>query len=237
MNDITTNFGTLYHPFKGIILYRDNGGKNCYAEAYDMDSEGYPINAHPLTVKEGGLLAAALNASGEQKQDFLKPENLLPPNLLYINPGQNGYSVWYTPRQKVNLFFKDTLDIRCGRAEIPALLWKAGKEELSLFALRNTTAISAETILYHAPFFNIYEGGRVCMGSVAINISPDCMLEAFMAQWENYFFGSYFSHMIASVAPVKGNIVQLWQSLVDTRRKFPLRQLVKNGLTLKNVIQ
>ena len=202
-----------------------------------MDDNGRPINAHPLCVTESRTLAVALDTSDELKQNFLKPEGLLPSNMLYINPDRNGYAIWQTPKQRVNIFFAESLGIPNGRTNIPALIWKAGRNELSVYALGNGRHLDGDTILYRAPFFNIYENGRVCMGTVTVNIHPDCMLEAFMKQWETYFFGSYFSHLLGNISPVKGNIVQLWQTLVNSHRNFPVRQLVKNGLTLKNLIQ
>jgi len=238
MNDITTTFGTLYHPVKAFVVYRHEAtDKSIYIESYDMDNLGYPTNAHPLSVKESQALAKALDCSNEMKRSFLKPAGLLPKNVLYINPDHNGYAVWHTPQQKVNLLFVDNLGIPDGMANIPALLWKATKESLYIYALKNDTELDEQVSLYHAPFFNIYNDGKVCMGTVKVKISPDCPLETFMQQWEHYFFNSYFSHLFEAHNPVNENIVQLWQSLVNSRRKFPLKALIKNGLTIKHIIQ
>jgi len=237
MNNITTDFGSLYHPKKAFVVYQQQGqGKHIYVESYDMDSKGYPVNAHPLTVRESNALAKALDSSPEQQRSYLKPAGLLPKNVLYINPDQNGYAVWHTPQQRVNLLFIEDLGIPNGKAHVPALLWKASKEALQIFALKGGTEPQEQTVLYHAPFFNIYETGKVCMGSVAVNIQPDCRLETFMHQWENYFFNSYFSHLFAGHVPVKGNIVQLWQGLINSPKKFHQKVLIKNGLTIKNIL-
>lgn len=75
------------------------------------------------------------------------------------------------------------------------------------------------------------------MGTVAVNIQPDCLLEEFMQLWQQYFFNSYFSHLMQEHNPVKGNIIQLWKNLVGSRKKFPQKALIKNGLTIKNLIQ
>ena len=236
-NDITNTFGTLYHPVKAFVLYQqEQGDKNIYVESYDMDSKGYPINAHPLSVRESTALSKALDSSAESKHSFLKPAGLLPSNVLYINPYQSGYAVWYTPPQKIDLLFADSLTIPNGKAHIPALLWKASKDSLYVYALKSSE-YDLGTPLYHAPFFNVYEDGRVCMGTVSINIKKDCLLEAFMRTWETYFFKSYFSHLFQGHQPVKGNIIQLWQSLIGTRRKFPMKSLIKTNRTVKHIIQ
>ena len=57
-----------------------------------------------------------------------------------------------------------------------------------------------------------------------------------MSKWEEYFFNSRFSHVLGGKSPVKGNIIQLWQSLKDSRRKFPVSCLLKHSLTLKKLI-
>ena len=236
MNNITASFGTLYHPVKAFVVYRQGDKeKNIYIESYDMDSGGYPMNAHPLSIRESAALAKALDNSQELKRSFLKPEGLLPKNVLYIDP--EGYALWHTPRQKVSLLFSEGLGIPNGKAEVPALLWKASKDHLQIYALDKDAELCEDTPLYHAPFFNIYKDGRVCMGTVAVRISTDCHLELFMQQWENYFFNSYFSHLMQGHIPVKGNIVQLWQGLVNSRKKFPAKTLIKNGFTIKNLLQ
>jgi PRTRC genetic system protein B len=237
MKNITATFGTLYHPIKAFVIYQqDASDTGIYIEAYDMDKNGYPINAHPLSVQESTRLAKALDTSEQRKHKFLTPAGLLPKNVLYLNSDQNGCAVWYTPAQTVNLLFVDNLTIPNGKASLPPLLWKASKNSLHLYALFTVADLSPQTVLAHAPFFNLYEDGRVCMGTVSINIKGNCLLEAFIDQWEQYFFNSYFSHMIRDKSPVKGNITTLWQSLVNSRKRFPIQALLKNGLTLQHLL-
>ena len=51
INDITQDFGTLYHPKSALIFYETKGSNtDVYVEHFDMDSNGNPINAHPLTI-------------------------------------------------------------------------------------------------------------------------------------------------------------------------------------------
>lgn len=238
MKDITKSFGSLYHPFKAIILYKEkDGNKNLYVESYDMDKDGYPINAHPLSVKEGIALARSLDTSGELEQSFLQPSGMLPDNILYLKYGRLGYALWHTPAMRVNLLFKEHLGIPSGNVAIPDLIWLAGKEHLNIYAVKQGAQLEMATPLYHAPFFNIHDNGNVCMGTVNINISGHSSLEVFIQQWQQYFFNSYFSHLIQQKSPVKGNIIQLWNSLAGTKRKFPVSALVKNGLTIKNLIK
>lgn len=71
VNDITENFGTLYHPKSALVFYETIGtNTDVYVEYFDMDSNGTPINAHPLTVKEANVLAKALKTDEENSKAF-----------------------------------------------------------------------------------------------------------------------------------------------------------------------
>lgn len=237
MNDITQNFGTLYRPVKAFVVYEEGSAdKRHYVESYDMDDSGCPTNAHPLSVREATALAKALDTSEELQRNFLKPEGLLSKNVLYINPTQGGYVVWHTPKQRVQLYFTDSLKIPNGITSIPPLVWRASKDTLWLYALADAAEISAQTPLYRAPFFNLYNDGKVCMGTVKIKIPADCLLEEFIAKWQRYFFESYFSHTIGN-SPVKGSIIQLWQKLVNTKKQFPEKSLMETRYTLKKLLK
>jgi len=237
MNNLTTLLGDIYLPEKALLIYRSNSGGNYYVESFDMDENGCPINAHPLTVKEGNALALALESTSEAKQNFLISRGIIPEHILHINSNREGYAIWCTPAMTTKLLFNTDLDITDGEANVPPLLWKASKSKLQIWALPNDKRPDADTCLYHAPFFNISDNGSVCMGSVAVAIHPQWFLEDFMQQWQSYFFDSKFSHMIMQTSPTKTNIVQLWQKLIGTNKPFPLRSLKKTNQTLKSLLK
>ena len=92
VNDIANDFGTLYHPKSALVFYEKKGTEtDMYVEHFDMDSNGTPINAHPLTVKEANVLAKALKTDEEKSRAFLKPKGILPTNILHINPSEKRY--------------------------------------------------------------------------------------------------------------------------------------------------
>ena len=48
----------MYYPKSALVFYETKGTENdMYVEHFDMDSNGTPINAHPLTVEEANILA------------------------------------------------------------------------------------------------------------------------------------------------------------------------------------
>ena len=237
MNDITQNFGTLYYPKSALVFYETKGTEtDMYVEHFDMDSNGNPINAHPLTVKEANVLTKSLQTDEEKNKAFLKPKGILPTNILHINPSEKGTVVWYTKAQQRKLYFVDSLDIPNGKAQVPPMLWFADKNSLTVFALANNRRPTVNTALYYAPFFNIYEKGNVCMGTVSIDIKNSASVEEFIQAWEDYFFNSYFSHSLCENL-IKNNIVSLWKSLINTNKPFPIEVLKTHSKTLKNLLR
>ncbi|AYL95280.1 PRTRC system protein B [Mucilaginibacter celer] len=243
--NITNNISHTYTPFKALLIYakskteEDNHygtNEEIYVESYDISKNGRPVNAHPLSAKESILLADILNSGQDAKNTFLKCRGIIPPNVLSINSENDGYAVWYTPPMERQLFFVERLGIPSLPAKIPAMIWKAGRESLQIFAVKGCRKPHVQSLLYHAPYFNMHPDGRVCMGSVRINIGPDTSLEDFISLWERYFFNSYFSHTIDGGSKVSVNIVQLWQEQGRTLQKFPENYLVKTGLTLQKTL-
>lgn len=240
MEDITQNFGTLYYPTSALVFYQtDERNKNTYVEHFDMDKNGSPMNAHPLTERESKALAKALsvNLKKEKSQEFLKPKGILPTNILHINSGENATVLWFTKAGKRPLFFSENLEIPNGTTEVPAMIWRATKRSLSVFALSQNRRPIEKTPLFYAPFFNVYESGNVCMGTVNVNIKNSVSLEEFTANWEHYFFNSYFSHLMDKHNPINGNCVNLWKNLVNTDKTFPKETLKKTNRTLKSLLK
>lgn len=246
MNNVSQQFNEQYRPIKALLIYKstehisdthEREGNELYVESYDIGKNGNPINAHPLSVKEMMALSELMQSTQELKNNYLQCKGVLPNKLIYVNGQNNGYAVWYTPPQEVGLYFNETLSIPSGKAKISALLWKATKESLYVFALKGKAKPHADTLLYYAPFFNLAQDGRVCMGTVNIQIDRQTHLEHFMAQWESYFFNSYFTHTLSGHRHCKGNLIQLWQEQVGTGRDFPQQELVKNNRTLKDLIR
>jgi PRTRC genetic system protein B len=239
MKNLTNNFSSLYQPVKSLLIYLKQTEENTnsvYVESYDIGKFGNPINAHPLTIKETIALSSLFQSAQELKTGFLRCKGIMPHKVLYVNPEKSGNAVWYTPPQEVPLFFANALGIPSGKGKVPAMIWKAGREALVVYALKGNRKPVANTSLYHAPFFNVHTDGKVCMGNVAINIGEETRLEDFMAQWENYFWNSYFSHLMGDFNPVTGNIVQLWQAQVATDRVFPAHLMKPMKYTVKNLL-
>jgi PRTRC genetic system protein B len=249
MKNITQQFNSGFEPYKALLIYRydkaeeinqfqrDEKTTEIYVESYDIGRNGKPINAHPLNEKEMSALSGLLQTTQETKSGYLKSKGLLPSNILYVNQQANGYAVWYTPPREVNLFFVDRLNIPSGKFHVPAMLWKANADHLTVYGLKGKSKPTEKTKLCHAPYLNIYTSGQVCMGTVQINIGKSACLEDFTKTWEQYFFNSNFSHSISGNNSTKSNTTDLWRSLAGKGEAFPQEELIKTSLTLKQIIQ
>lgn len=235
--DITDSFGTLYHPKSALVFFETKGyNPKVYVENYDIDNNGSPINAHPLTVREAQRLSKLLNIKNKKDRDFLKPKGIISNNILFIDASENGKVIWFTKSQKRQLFFTERLLIPNGQANIPPLLWCANKQGMRIFALATNKRPTDKTQLLYAPFLNVYESGSVCMGTVDVNIKNSASLEEFTEEWENYFFNSYFSHLVNNHNPINGNCVNLWKNLIQSGEAFPADVLINSNLTLKHLL-
>jgi PRTRC genetic system protein B len=141
-----------------------------YVEYFDMDEDGSPINAHPLTTNEAKYLAKRLKIQNCREKEFLKPQGIISSNILLIDNSENAKVIWYTEFSERELYFSKDLEIPNGTAKVPSLIWCADKLHLKIFAVDYNQRPTEETSLYHAPFFNIYDNGSVCMGTLILKL-------------------------------------------------------------------
>ena len=237
MNELMTMIEDIYVPEKALMIYRTKSGSKYYVESFDLDEDGCALNAHPLSLLESAKLACVLDSSSDLQQTFLTCRSMMPDEVLHINSNsRNGHVIWFSPACRTALFFKDDLGIPDGIANVPPLIWKASRNTLHVWTVVDDVKPSPDTPLYHAPFFNLHDSGKVCMGNVKVEFDSNCFLEDFMLKWQGYFFSSTFSHLIMDHAPCKQNIVQLWKTLIGSKKTFPKKTLLKTSKTLKSIL-
>ncbi|WP_338871652.1 PRTRC system protein B [Spirosoma sp. SC4-14] len=237
MQNITSDFQQYYQPKTALLIYQHTTKSgSIYVESFEIDqATGQPINAHPLSIEEAQKLGRRLNAAQEKHMGFLVPDGLMPENVLYVNPRGEGMVIWYTPPMKQKLFFSSHLGIKDGPAYVPALLWKATKNQLYIFALDKKKRPTLSTKLYHAPLFNTASNGLVCIGDVKIPSLDTASLGRFMQAWQDFFFNSKFSHL-NGLLPVSVDPKQLWNEQVETGKPFPNKFLLASKITLKSIL-
>ncbi len=102
---------------------------------------------------------------------------------------------WWRPAGRRRIFFhaqNDALNALSGHEVMhPPLVFRARDGELSVWALGQDKRPAGDTKLCRAPYFNVYDNGSMCTGSVRLpqQVRPDQL-----DKWEECFFGSNFAH-------------------------------------------
>jgi PRTRC genetic system protein B len=93
----------------------------------------------------------------------------------------------------------------------------------------------AETKLCLAPYWNCYDNGVCCTGSMKI---PQEKSVAAIDRWEESFFQSEFTHAsgVRKHVRFRGGFLAMWQSLAG-QKAFPAKYLVKLPQTLGEFVR
>jgi PRTRC genetic system protein B len=202
--------------------------------------EGIPYRHPFVTLHEvihdgtGARLAAGQLMTQQMLVDLLTglgrslPVEILPERVL-VRTAETV--VWWTPGTARTLFFGDRGDdpvlkkINGKRCPHPPLLFKACGSHLWVRALAEGKRPSAETKLCMAPYWNCYDNGAVCTGSMQI---PREKSVSAIDLWERSFFQSEFTHAsgVRKHTRFPGGLLAMWQFLAG-KEDFPSRYLVK----------
>jgi len=213
-----------------LLIYRENRRSFITWHTVTAQQQGPPLlgPAQPLTTAFIEDLAESL--SGGAVAEFL-PENVLARTDRMI--------AWWTPRRVRRMFFENAE----GKAQHlngrvfpqPALVWKVAQGDLKVRALGDNKRPNAKTTLAVAPFWNLSDDGRVCLGTMR---SPENACAASIGDWEQGFYESAFTHSIVGrLTRHKGGHDALWAELAGRRRPFPTETLIRLPQTLAEFIQ
>jgi len=102
-------------------------------------------------------------------------------------------------------------------------LWKgeihAGTNSLRVFALIENKRPAPTTQLYRAPYWNLWEDGKMCNGNRKL---ADLPTPASIPAFEDGFFNSAFSHTnIKRICTHPGGHTGLWQELTTRHASAP----------------
>lgn len=148
--------------------------------------------------------------------------------------------------QKVSAYYTKGLHVPDGTIEVPPLVWRwnASHMELQVYAFKNTEAYEKikkvrtpdeDTDLFYAPFHNVYENGRVCLGSGwHSNIKEARTFKGIMEQMEHVFWNTRFSEIHHNGC--NGNLNTLHHKLVTTQCPFPTDMLKSFNHKLKDLL-
>lgn len=216
-----------------VLMYQSDRG-DVYATSHpvvlDAEHPHRKVIGAGVPLTKGGLAKFAEAVSAATAFSGFLPENLLfsSPNLI----------AWWTPAAVRMTWFKPAgtgkLDGQ-GPAAHPALVFVATPGDWYVFALAENARPAPATRLYHAPHFNVWDGGRICTGNVEL---PSTFGAEVIHSYESAFFRSHFTHPNRSKAVKhKGGMEQLWRKqLANPDEKAMRRALVASEETLQEAI-
>ena len=145
-------------------------------------------------------------------------------------------NVWWSAAQSRWMHFNTPGLVQSLPAKNPPLVWLANEKGLMVFALKENQRPGPDTALFHAPLFNVYASGDVCMGTMTV----PALAEA--RKWEESFYAATSTHPNPPnrrLTTAKGGNVALWKRLMLSKcaPEFPVKDLIPVGKTLKEVIQ
>ena len=215
-----------YVPKQALIVYKQRENQEIYIETrrIEKSKKGFQMmEGIPLSNEAINDIVKYIKPKKKTKERKMKIDGLIPSNLLAFSNDDNINTViWYSEPGPRDLIFKKELGIKDGVADIPALIFKYKSKTLSVFAIKDDE-INSHTILYKAPFHNIYSDGKICMGNTKIRESLN--VAQVMRNCEEAFFSSKFTHLQISGSPINSNLNTYLTKLIKTQCKFDLKKL------------
>jgi PRTRC genetic system protein B len=161
------------------------------------------------------------------------PVEILPERVLVRTP---EVMVWWTPACERTMFFSvgggdpSLRVLNAKRYPHPPLIFKSCGVRLWVRALSENRRPSAATQLYAAPYWNCYDDGNICTGSM--KVPRERSIQA-IDSWEQSFFQSEFTHVVGNRKRTgfPGGLLPLWKAIAG-RKRFPSRYLIRANQTL-----
>lgn len=224
---------------KAILLYETKEGgrhETSYATIHDVANVG--TKARPdFQILPGAPVSSdsLLRTLGTLAERYVLNAEFLPENVLSFSP---MHLMWWSPAANRRVFFRNQeLGNRSEVVPHPPLLNMVIGGAWYVFALKEDKRPTLDTPLFHAPYFNIYDDGRICVGTAQI---PDQLTTSMIAQWEAAFFDSAFTHMNGQVKKAthpRGEYA-LWKELLDgVYTTFPLEYLAPMQASIASALK
>ncbi len=212
---------------------------------YSSHESSIFLAQHPVEIAADGI--PFLGAASLVDRSFLQklladlqgtlPVEILPDNVL---ARMIDSVCWWVPATtRVMYYMKDRSPelnaLSGGVFPQPALLFEARRSCLSVRALAENKRPDASTKLFRAPYWNVGDGGNVCLGSTR---SPKEATVFSMKRWEDSFFESEFTHANGShrLTEHPKGFTGLWAELKDAR-SFPTQYLSDAHETLEQFLR
>lgn len=221
---------------RAVLIYEGEQGGALATVHNIQDAAGEPVigAGQAMTARTAAGLARAL-----LKNAMLG--GYLPETVLYLDP---DLIVWWVPPERRHIAFrveKEMAEALGGveRGEVvpqPGLVFAVSSRIWQVWAVKGASRPTLTTPLFQAPYFNVNSQASICQGNVP---APEGTTVAKIAQWNDAFLRSYFSHPNGNVELVRyrDGAYAFWRDMLDGRfRRFPEKVLIDLKLTLGQML-
>lgn len=223
------------HLESAILVYAGDG-RQAFATVHQVAID----DAGQATILAGKAMTAIAVARLARRLTKRQEGGFVPPNLLYRD-GQ--VLAWWVPPSRRQIWFRGDAEKLGGaeRSEVvphPGLVFAVTAERVwKVWAVKGIERPTPETLLFRAPYMNVWDSHAVCAGNVATPAGSDAeRIDA----WNEAWFRSYFTHPNGTqkIVEYRGGAYAFWRHMLDGRHpEFPERVLVGTGKTVRESIE
>lgn len=216
---------------RAVLIYR-GASERAFAtvhEIAEIDGEPVILAGKAMTTRAAIELARALSKA-------VAHGGFLPETVLYMD---GELLLWWVPPATRQVVFKAAELGAPERGEVvphPGLVFAASSSVWKVWAVKGGHRPTLSTALFQAPYFNVYENGNICRGSVRV---PNGTTAEKIDVWNAAFFGSFFTHPNTSGKLVRycGGAYAFWRDMLEGKfKRFPERVLIDAKITLGKLL-
>lgn len=227
---VTEEGPTEMQLHRAILVYAGSGGSS-FATVHDIASA--PGGA--ATILPGRPMTAFAALRLARRLMKRREGGFIPDRLIFQD--STALAWWVPPGQRPIWF-------RCAGGELgaaersevvshPGLVFcVTAMRKWYVWAIKGEGRPAADTKLYRAPYFNVWESGQICVGNVDL---PERATAEKIDEWTSAFFDSWFTHpnVQTDLVRYRGGVYRFWRDMLDGKHpEFPERVLVDIERTL-----
>lgn len=244
MNSRTEVLSTSFKPAMSIIVYQAGsengfGSSRFYLESHNINDKGQVMEGKPLMEE---TLQGMISVLHKEQKDRSLLNGATPENLLYYKPYPAGkyLLVWYRPAEVRFFHFAQQLKLNSGKMWAPPVLYAVDGNSLYVYALKNDKRPDEKTRLMRAPFHNVADDGKVCLGNASVRKPTDRGFASTIKYWEDLFWRSEFAHLNGAGNPTKSPLQDVYKKMLASKEKIKwsdLKELKESKRQIKSILQ
>lgn len=222
MNSLTAALNDTYKPVMAIVVHstdeKHDFHRKYYLESHTINEQGQILEGKPLQQES---IEGMVEVFFADQKDRSLLSGYVPENLLSFSPQNAGKyrMVWYRPAEIRFIHFAPQLKIKSGKAWIPPVIYSVYGSEMWVYALKNNTRPAGTSKPYRAPFHNVGDNGKVCLGNARVKKPTQPTFLNAMKYWEDLFWLSEFSHLNGASNPTKTELGKVWRKMIAKNPK------------------